>query len=515
MSNNTWNDRLIKDTVNTNKEIPFDQCRSEALNFITAKRVSNAGYAAALTAEEMHDQIKGYLSEFISANSDIVVEGFYDAETLRPNMKRLTSELEASLLDWGPLAAARVDEDITEIQIVARDCIWAEKNGKFSILKDPLTGKHVAFSDNMSVVEFANKLLAFSKKSTSLTADLTCQRGITVEGYRISVVGPGGISAQHGMAGGTIKCPSITIRKFSKVNLSIADLVRFKSVTVEMARLLMALPRYDQSALCIGATGGGKTAGLQTVQDSMLNNMRNYIIEETSEINARKYNAAGEQVNNVVQCQIIPYLGSGDPPASWPTCANHIATALTSTPHYLTFGELKLPVEFMMVQSAANTGHVYYGTSHSFSTLQMIYRMVNEIQKGMPGVAESQILRDVCNGIAFGIVYAKLPDGHRKITNIDEVIGTKWENGILVPDINPIFEYRPERGVNPDGSRKGRHWQIGTISKNRQTFMLNFDECDELLDEITVDASPDAPIEGSYNQDELARIKTLFRRDVE
>ncbi len=117
--------------------------------------------------------------------------------------------------------------------------------------------------------------------------------GRTVDGSNPLLDGrlPDGSRANATFAEVTPRGPTLTIRKFEKESLSIADLIRFGTMTPTLAAFLWltveGLGTKPANVLVLGGTASGKTTTINALSHFIPANDRIISIEDTLEINLR------------------------------------------------------------------------------------------------------------------------------------------------------------------------------------------------------------------------------------
>jgi len=82
--------------------------------------------------------------------------------------------------------------------------------------------------------------------------------------------------------------PAVTIRKFSKVRFTIADLIQTDAMSVEIGDMLSGYIEAGKTMLISGGTGSGKTTLLNALADFIPEDERIVVIEDTSELRIGK-----------------------------------------------------------------------------------------------------------------------------------------------------------------------------------------------------------------------------------
>ena len=201
------------------------------------------------------------------------------------NYSLLEQRLIDEITNHGILTEAMTDDSITEIRINDGSTpggIWVEKGGKAQPLRNSLTGELVYFKDASETSKFINNLLKYSKITMSVSDSLV--NGTTIEGYRIAA---SDAFASARTKGSLDKSPTCVIRKFSGKKMLLQDLVKFKTISQDMAAFFSLMTKVDLTAAVIGSTGSGKTITLQAILDETPLNKRIVLIQNPPEIDKR------------------------------------------------------------------------------------------------------------------------------------------------------------------------------------------------------------------------------------
>ena len=141
---------------------------------------------------------------------------------------------------FGPIQPLIDRHDITEIMVNGPYIIFVEKDGR---LRE--TGRK--FLDDDHVERIIKRIVLPLGRQASAEHPLIDAR--LPDGSRVNaVIRPCAIDG-----------PNITIRKFSKDKLTVDDLLRFGSLTEDMAKLLEAAVVSRRNIIVSGGTGSGKT----------------------------------------------------------------------------------------------------------------------------------------------------------------------------------------------------------------------------------------------------------------
>jgi pilus assembly protein CpaF len=337
------------------------------------------------------------------------------------------------------------DESVSEIMINGPTDVWIERKGK-------LTKTEAAFTEEgllgaaRNMAQFVGRLL--NEERPRLDARLP-------DGSRIHVVIPP--IARKGT--------TISIRKFFKDKLTIDSLIKFNSLTPQMARLIDAGIHTKLNMLVAGGTGSGKTTLLNIVSSLIPDEERILTIEDSAEL----------QLN---QSHIVPF--ESRPPDKFGKggvdMGDLLNSALRLRPDRIVVGEVRGGEAFFLVQ-AMNTGHGgSLATTHANTptdTLRRIESLCLMSGIELPMVA---IRAQVASAINFIVCCERLHDGSRKTIALSEVLPLNEKGEYRTQD---IFVFTPVT-KDEDGHILGYHAPTGIIPNFvARARAYGFDDLDE------------------------------------
>ncbi|HEY0840268.1 MAG TPA: ATPase, T2SS/T4P/T4SS family, partial [Vulgatibacter sp.] len=159
---------------------------------------------------------------------------------------RLLADVADEVLGLGPLEELLADDEVTEIMVNHAEQIFVERGGRIVP-----SGK--TFSSNRAVLGVIERIVAPIGRRIDEASPLVDAR--LADGSRVHAIIPP-------LA---LKGPCITIRKFRREKLQVADLVRFGSLTEPMASFLELAVRSRKNVVISGGTGSGKTTLLNVL----------------------------------------------------------------------------------------------------------------------------------------------------------------------------------------------------------------------------------------------------------
>jgi len=242
-----------------------------------------------------------------------------------------------------------------------------------------------------------------------------------------------------------LKGPTLTIRKFSAEPLTVADLIRFGTLTEEMAEFLNACVRARLNILVSGGTGSGKTTTLNVLSSFVPPDERIITIEDAAELRLAQ--------EHVVSLETRPpnVEGRGEI-----TMRQLVKNALRMRPDRIIVGEVRGGEALDMLQ-AMNTGHDgSLTTGHANSPRDMLSRLETMVLMAGMELPVSAIRQQIASALDLIVHQARFRDGTRKITHITEVLG--MEDDVITTQDIWVYE---QTGVSPDGRVQGRFVPTG------------------------------------------------------
>ncbi|GAW27649.1 type II secretion system protein E [Carboxydocella sp. JDF658] len=171
-----------------------------------------------------------------------VVQTFLDKEAAfipRQDRQKIVQEIIDEVLGFGPINPLINDPTVSEIMVNGPNQVYVERKGKLELTD-------IKFRDNDHVLHIIEKIVAPIGRRIDESMPMVDAR--LPDGSRVNAIIPP-------LA---LKGPTITIRKFSKDPLKIEDLIRFGTLTVEMAKFLDACVKGKLNIVVSGGTGSGK-----------------------------------------------------------------------------------------------------------------------------------------------------------------------------------------------------------------------------------------------------------------
>lgn len=320
----------------------------------------------------------------------------------------LTDELYSSIRGLGLLDMIIKDDDITEVMINGTDEIFIEKSGKIERLNQ-------SFESQRKLEDIIQRIVGRAGREVNQSNPIVDTR--LPDGSRVSVVLPPV----------ALKGPTLTIRKFSKTPMTVEQLIKYKSITPQIARVLETFVKAKYNIFISGGTGSGKTTFLNALSNYIPNTERVITIEDSAELQI-------VGIDNLVKLETRNSNSSG---RGTITIRDLIKTSLRMRPERIIVGEVRGAEALDMLQ-AMNTGHDgSLSTGHANSTKDMLSRLETMVLMGAEGLPLEAIRQQIASAVDIIIHLSRLRDHSRKTMEITEVVGLK--DGEI--ELNPLYVF--------------------------------------------------------------------------
>jgi pilus assembly protein CpaF len=367
-----------------------------------------------------------------------IFNAILDSESIvlsRAERVRMFESIAADILGYGPLEQLLNDPEISEIMVNGPRQIYIERRGK-------LTRSEVLFNNDEHVMRVIDRIVAplgrrIDESSPMVDARLPDGSRVNAVIRPLSLIGP-----------------VISIRKFKKEGITVEDMIRFGTLTREMAEFLSACVRARLNIVVSGGTGSGKTTTLNALSSFIPEDERIVTVENAAELQLRQ--------EHVVTLESRPpnVEGRGEI-----TIRDLVINCLRMRPDRIVVGECRGGEALEMLQ-AMNTGHDGSMTTlHANTPRDAISRTETMVLMAGMDLPVRAIREQIASAINLIVQQARLKDGSRKIVAITEVQG--MEGDVVV--LQDVFAFE-QTGLDERGKIVGQLRPTGIRPKFVELF---------------------------------------------
>lgn len=225
----------------------------------------------------------------------------------------------------------------------------------------------------------------------------------------------------------TKKGSSFTIRRFKDDPFTPVDLIKFKTMSIEMMAYLWLCIEYGSSMMVCGGTASGKTTTLNAVLLFIPPQMKLISIEDTRELNLPHENWIASVTREGFGGRSGHLAGSVD-------MFDLLTAAMRQRPQYMMVGEVRGKEAYVVFQAMA-TGTIAYSTFHADDLSSMIHRMESE---------PINLPRSLMTALNIVLLQAQVKVGSkmtRRVKSITEIVGIDPDTNEII--YNTVFSWNP------------------------------------------------------------------------
>jgi len=348
----------------------------------------------------------------------------------RDDMNQIVKEILDEALGLGPLEDLLRDKTVSEVMVVGPYKIYYEQGGKIKL-------SDVVFTNDRQVLNVIERIVApigrrIDEKTPYVDARLK-------DGSRVhAIIPPSSIDG----------C-TITIRKFPEKRLTYKDLVKYGSMTENMADFLRIAVEAHRNIIVSGGTGSGKTTLINVLGGFIQSNERIITCEDSAELNFPQ--------EHIVRLETRPPSLEGDGAIDI-RCL--VKQTLRMRPDRIVVGECRGGETLDMLQ-AMGTGHDGSMTTvHSNNPRECIGRLETLVQYAGTSISPRAIKEMIANAVHMIIQQSRLDDGSRRVMYITEIGGMQGDTVIL----QDIFLFI-QKEIDKNGKILGEFQATGFIPK--------------------------------------------------
>ncbi len=300
---------------------------------------------------------------------------------MNPDLELLISFLQ-------PIKDLLQDDSVSEIMGNPNGKWWFERKG--IVHPSNVTFDAKALATSLEVI--ANKL---NRKLDSSHPLLNAQ---LPDGSRLAAVLPPVVRP----------FPAVTIRKFSAVRFTMADLNDSGMFPAELGPILQSFIEHGKTMLISGGTGSGKTTLLNALADYIPDHERIVVIEDTAELRIGKPNLLASE------CQTESHVAAV-------SFNDLLKAALRWRPDRIILGEVRGD-EARTLLDSFNTGHAgSMATIHASTALKALRRFGELAMRSHQQSNRDDIASEIAESVQVVVQVSRFPEGRA----IQEVIAVQ------------------------------------------------------------------------------------------
>lgn len=325
---------------------------------------------------------------------EVVARFLADEHELVPaaDVAVLVRELSDQITGYGPLEPLLHDPGVTEVMVNGARSVWIEREGR-------IERTAVSFESDAAVMNLIDRIVAplglrIDESTPWVDARLP-------DGSRVHAIVPP--LAIHG--------PTVTIRRFSHVPLTLRDLEAGGAVAPDDAAWLTEAVRARRNLIVCGGAGAGKTTMLGALAAHIPPGERVITIEDAAELRLQR--------EHVVALETRPANLEG---TGRVTVRELVRNSLRMRPDRIVVGEVR-GAEALDMLTAMNTGHEgSMSTVHANSPRDLVARLEAMAMMGEGALPVEAIRRQIASALDVVVHVARGADGRRTVSAICECI---------------------------------------------------------------------------------------------
>ena len=364
-------------------------------------------------------------TEEVRRNVEEIFSEILDQENIvltRVDRARLFEAVAAEILGFGPIEPLLRDNSVNEIMVNGPKMVYIERHGR-------LEKTNIQFQNDEHVGRIIDRIVAPLGRRIDESSPYVDAR--LPDGSRVNAIIPP--LALNG--------PVLTIRKFSKTPFTPDDLIRFGTITPEMATFMKACVEARLNIVVSGGTGSGKTTTLNVLSSFIPNDERIVTVENAAELQL------GQEHVITLESRPSNIEGKGEV-----SIRDLVINCLRMRPDRIVVGEVRGGEALDMLQ-AMNTGHDgSLTTLHANSPRDAVSRLETMVLMAGMELPVRAIREQVASAVELIVQQTRMKDGTRKITSITEVQG--MEGDVIVMQDIFVFEQTGVEGGKIVGRMK-------------------------------------------------------------
>ncbi len=271
---------------------------------------------------------------------------------------------------------------------------------------------NIVFNSEEELESLVYKLSVLARKMISVANPSI--EGILPDGSRV-VCNLGMVS---------LKGPSFTIRKYTRIPLSVADLIKMNTISPRLAAYFWILIENKKSLVVIGEVGAGKTTLSNALLGFIRKSSKVITIEETPEIRLEGYENWSQKITRESVREDVRSIDLFE----------LVKTALRERPDYVIVGEVRGRESYVLFQSIA-LGHGGLTTLHADDVESAIKRLTSK-----PLDIPLYLVSLASAFVKVAKIVTERGEVKRRVMTVKEVEALKEEE----IEFREVFRYIPE-----------------------------------------------------------------------
>jgi pilus assembly protein CpaF len=342
--------------------------------------------------------------------------------------RHVVRQIEDEVLGLGPLEPLLADPTVSDILVNGPDQVYVERGGK-------LEHTDIRFHDDAHLLNIIDRIVSRVGRRIDESVPMVDAR--LEDGSRVNAIIPP-------LA---IDGPALSIRRFGKDSLTMADLVRLGSLTWTIVDLLRAIVLARLNVMISGGTGSGKTTLLNVLSGFIPERERIITIEDSAELQL--------QQPHVVRLETRQINVEGRGQISQ---RELVRNSLRMRPDRIVVGEVRGAEALDMLQ-AMNTGHDgSLTTVHANSSRDALSRIETMVALGGIQFPIAALRAQIASAIDVIIHIERHEDGRRRVTSVQEINGMEAET----ISMSEVFRF-VRTGIDDSGNVAGDFRSTGIV----------------------------------------------------
>jgi pilus assembly protein CpaF len=330
---------------------------------------------------------------------------------------RIIREIQHEVFGLGPLEPLLQDPSVSDILVNNHSNVFVERGGK-------LQRTVARFKDDAHLMRIVERIVSSVGRRVDETTPMVDAR--LQDGSRVNAIIPP--LALDG--------PLLSIRRFGVDPLTAQDLVEVGALTEEILELLRGVVRCRLNVLISGGTGAGKTTLLNVLSAFIPSDERIVTIEDSAELQLKQ--------EHVCRLETRPANIEGKGRISQ---RDLVINSLRMRPDRIIVGEVRGGEALDMLQ-AMNTGHDgSLTTVHANTPRDALSRIETMVAMTGLDLPQRAVRNQLASAIHVVIQLARLSDGKRRLTSLQEIIGMEGD----VITMQEIFTLE-RHGIDSEGN---------------------------------------------------------------